>query len=179
MSHIHHLMSALAPFAPGSDVVTFREYASHPGGSLEAATATCRRGLARELDPDQAVEVLRRRYPGLCIYWGEYTGSLWALLPDQLVEAKSAFDLARRIDAMLEHPYVRSVRDRHDQREVPASRAVDGTWAMPERKASSSAGQSRPFDLATRRRRSNLLRRVLVGCRRILSGQSRAASPAC
>lgn len=164
---------------PGSDVVTFREHAAHPGASLEAATAAYHRGLAGELDLDQAVEVLRRRYPGQCIYWGEYTGSLWALLPDQLVEAENAFDLARRIDAMLEHPEVRSVRDRRDQREVPASRAADGTWAMPERKASSPASPSRPTDLATRRRRSNLLRRVLVSCRRILTGQSRLASPAC
>lgn len=159
--------------------MTFREYAAHPGGSLEAATAACHRGLAGELDLDQAVEVLRRRYPGLCIYWGEYTGSLWALLPDQLVEAKNAFDLARRIEAILENPDVRSVRDRHDQREVPASRAADGTWAMPERKAPSAVRLSRPTDLATRRRCSNLLRRVLGGCRRILTGQSRVASPAC
>jgi hypothetical protein len=123
--------------------------------------------------------VLRRRYPSLCIYWGEYTGSLWALLPDQLVEAKDAFDLARRIDAMLEHPHVRTVRDRHDQREVPASPAADGTWAMPGRKAPSAASQSRPTDLTTRRRHSSVLRRVLIGCRRVLTGQSRVASLAC
>lgn len=159
--------------------MTFREHAAHPGASLEAATAAHYRGFSGELDLDQAVEVVRQRYPGLCIYWGEYTGSLWALLPDQLVEAKSAFDLARRIDAMLEHPDVRSVSDRHDQREVAASRTADGTWATPERKASSAASPSRPTDLVARRRRSDLLRRVLVGCRRILTGHSRVASPAC
>ncbi|GAA2258236.1 hypothetical protein GCM10010402_12070 [Actinomadura luteofluorescens] len=160
--------------------MTSREYAAFPGDSLEAATAVWSRGgLAGELDLDQAVEVLRRRYPSLCIYWGEYTGSLWALLPDQPVEAKNAFDLARRIDAMLEHPRVRPVRDRRDQREVSASRAADGTWAMPERKAPSAPGQSRPADLATRRRRSSLLRRALVGCRRVLRGQPTVPSPAC
>ncbi|MFE9103375.1 hypothetical protein ACGFJT_17450 [Actinomadura geliboluensis] len=159
--------------------MTFREHALRPSGFSVAPAAAWNRTLAEETDLDQAVELLRRRYPDLCIYWGEYTGSLWALLPDQLVEAKTAFDLARRLDAILERSNTWSVGDRHVQRERPASRAADGTWAMPERKAPSIAGQPRRIVSASRRRRSSLLRRVLVSCHRILTGQSKVAPHPC
>ncbi|TDC54858.1 hypothetical protein E1281_15250 [Actinomadura sp. KC345] len=155
--------------------MTFHEHALRPSDFSIPPVATWNRALAGETDLDQAVELLRRRYPHLCIYWGEYTGSLWALLPDQLVEAKTAFDLARRLDAILERSKTWSVGDRHVQRERPASRAADGTWAMPEKKAPSTAGQPRRIASASRRRRSSLLRRVLVSCHRILTGQSRVA----
>ncbi|MFA1546476.1 hypothetical protein [Actinomadura chokoriensis] len=159
--------------------MTFREHALRPSGLSVAPVAAWNRTLAAETDLDQAVELLRRRYPDLCIYWGEYTGSLWALLPDQLVEAKTAFDLARRLDAILERSNAWSVGDRHVQRERPASMSADGTWAMPERKAPSTAGQPRRIVSASRRRRSSLLRRVLVSCHRILTGQSKVAPHPC
>lgn len=159
--------------------MTFREYPLSPSDFSVVPVAAWNRALAEEADLDQAVELLRRRYPGLCIYWGEYTGSFWALLPDQLVEAKAAFDLAKRLDAILERSKTWSVGDRHVQRGRPASRAADGTWAMPERKAPSTAGQPRRIASATRRRRSSLLRRVLVSCHRILTGQSKVAPHPC
>ncbi|SPT60539.1 Uncharacterised protein [Actinomadura madurae] len=62
--------------------MTFREYPLSPSDFSVVPVAAWNRALAEEADLDQAVELLRRRYPGLCIYRGEYTGSLWALLPD-------------------------------------------------------------------------------------------------
>lgn len=52
--------------------------------------------LELDLDIDRALDELRRSFPGLCMWHGEFSGSLWALLPDRLVEAKTAADLARQ-----------------------------------------------------------------------------------
>ncbi|TDC70574.1 hypothetical protein E1200_04885 [Actinomadura sp. GC306] len=133
-------------------------------------------GLAEEADLDQAVEALRRRYPGMCIYWGEYTGSLWALLPDHLVEAKNASDLARRIDSIFECRALRSVRSLHVQHEVSPPRALDGTWDTPKRKVPPARDQFWPADPEPRRRRS-LLGWLLVGFRRIMRGPPHLAPP--
>ncbi|MFB4305354.1 hypothetical protein [Actinomadura sp. GTD37] len=53
--------------------------------------------LELDLDIDQALDDLQRAFPGICIWYGDFSGSLWALLPDRLVEAKSAADLARQL----------------------------------------------------------------------------------
>ncbi|GAA2135669.1 hypothetical protein [Actinomadura napierensis] len=60
--------------------------------------------LEVELDIDLAVERLRLAFPGVCIWHGEFTGSLWALLPGRLVEARLASDLARRLREELGGP---------------------------------------------------------------------------
>lgn len=155
--------------------MTYREYAARPSG-LPDAVAVWNPCLAGELDLDQAVEALRRRYPGMCIYWGEYTGSLWALLPDQLVEAKNASDLARRIDSIFECLALRSVRSLHVQHEVSPPRALDGTWDTPKSKAPPARDQFWPAAPEPRRRRG-LLGWLLVGCRRIKQGQLHLAPP--
>ncbi|OLT30287.1 hypothetical protein BJF79_39140 [Actinomadura sp. CNU-125] len=76
-----------------------------------------------DLDLDRALAELRRAFPGICIWFGEFSGSLWALLPDRLVEARNADGLARRLRAALGPP------------SVPASptRRPDGTWCAPRR----------------------------------------------
>ncbi|MFD0857226.1 hypothetical protein ACFQ07_33795 [Actinomadura adrarensis] len=147
--------------------MTFREYALRPGASgLEAPSAAWNPALSKELDLEQAVELLQRRYPDLSIYWGEYTGSLWAVLPDRLVEAKTAFDLARRLDATLERPNTQSARARYVRPEIPAPRATDGTLTMQERRAAPTASQPPDTCSPSRRRRSGFVRRFLAGCRR-------------
>jgi hypothetical protein len=82
--------------------VTLEKPVARPSGVPYGLTAEWPKGLAAEIDLDLAVAWLQRRYPDLCCWWGEYTGSIWALLPGQLVEAKKATDLARRIDAISE-----------------------------------------------------------------------------
>lgn len=156
----------------------FPEYAARASSLLDPATAPWSPGLAPELDLDQAVESLRRRYPGLCIYWGEYTGSLWALLPDQLVEAKNAHELARRIDLLLEHPARRSPRNPRNRPEVTQIRAPEGAWGTSKAKAPTAGVHSWVADPVPRRRQSSLFRRLVVGCLRIWQGQPQLAPSA-
>ncbi|TDC60817.1 hypothetical protein E1200_29875, partial [Actinomadura sp. GC306] len=77
-----------------------------------------------EPGPDiaEALEQLRRTFPGLCIWHGQRTGSYWALLPNRLVEAKTSIDLARQLHtAGLMLP----------RRPGPHTRNADGTWNGP------------------------------------------------
>ncbi|WP_157437973.1 hypothetical protein [Actinomadura latina] len=69
--------------------------------SSAAPTARPHTSIEMDADIDQALDHLRRAFPGLCIWHCEYSGSLWALLPDRLVEAKTSTDLARRLHAAL------------------------------------------------------------------------------
>ncbi|MEV5824944.1 hypothetical protein AB0L25_05150 [Spirillospora sp. NPDC052242] len=96
-----------------------------------------------DADIDQAVADLRRTFPGICIWYGEFCGSLWAMLPDRLVEAKNAVGLARQLRAALGPPPVR----------VPPGRRGDGTWCTPRRP------HARP---ARRRGRVRLLSRLVA-----------------
>jgi hypothetical protein len=132
-----------------------------------------------EVDLDRAVNEPRRRYPGLCCWWGEYTGSLWALLPDQLVEAKTAFDLAQRIDAIIERS-VFSDEDRPAQRQAPTPpfRTLHGTWDVPGKQASSTPSSVRSTDLTEKVRQDDLLCRLAAGCRRVLLRGARALAHA-
>ncbi|MFV2172097.1 hypothetical protein ACFHW2_06745 [Actinomadura sp. LOL_016] len=57
-----------------------------------------------DADIDQALANLRRTFPGICIWYGEFCGSLWALLPDRLAEAENAAGLARQLRAALSPP---------------------------------------------------------------------------
>jgi hypothetical protein len=90
-----------------------------------------------ELDLDLALDELRRSFPGLCMWWGEYSGSLWALLPDRLVEAKTAADLARQLYGILGPPHARRPC-------TPSTRRSDGTWAVPSRGPVRRATSPRP-----------------------------------
>lgn len=84
---------------------------------------------ALELDPDidRALDELRRAFPRLCLWHGEFSGSLWALLPDRLVEAKTAADLARQLYGLLGRPHPQAVR----RPSTPSTRRPDGTWNVP------------------------------------------------
>jgi hypothetical protein len=86
---------------------------------------------ALEVDPDidRALDGLRRSFPGLCIWHGEFSGSLWALLPDRLVEAKTAADLARQLYGILGLPRPRAARPPS----APSIRRPDGTWNVSAR----------------------------------------------
>ncbi|MFI0479532.1 hypothetical protein [Actinomadura sp. 9N215] len=83
-----------------------------------------------ELDPDidQALDDLRRAFPGICIWHGEWSGSLWALRPARLVEARTAADLARQLHNAT--PQTRQATAAH--RPAPSTRRPDGTWTSPE-----------------------------------------------
>ncbi|RFS87222.1 hypothetical protein D0T12_02990 [Actinomadura spongiicola] len=87
-----------------------------------------------DVDIDRALEELRCSFPGLCIWFGEFSGSLWALLPNRLVEARTAADLAGQLQDAIGLPYV--VR-----RPCPCGRRADGSWALPER-ARETCGRS-------------------------------------
>lgn len=147
---------------------------ARPGGVPCGLIAESQIAISAETDLDLAVAWLQRRYPDLCIWWGEYTGSIWALLPDQLVEAKNALDLARRIDAIRERSALRGTAARHVQRAMPLPRTPHGAWADRSRLMSPAARRHRPTAAAARRRRDGLLRRLFTGGCRILFGEARA-----
>jgi hypothetical protein len=108
---IHHLKSVLAARLLGGDLVTLLEPVAQAGRMPYGLFAEWPDGLAAETDLDLAVALQQRRYPGLCCWWGEYTGSIWALLPGQLVEAENAIDLARCIDAISKRSTLRDATD--------------------------------------------------------------------
>jgi hypothetical protein len=111
-----------------------------------------------ELDPDidQALDDLQRAFPGICIWHGDFSGSLWALLPDRLVEARTAADLARQLHAVLPHrrPHVRPGSYVHRPR--PFTRRADGTWTS----AKSPTRRPAPRGSHTRR----IVRWLLTTC---------------
>ncbi|MFB4318085.1 hypothetical protein [Actinomadura sp. 21ATH] len=56
-----------------------------------------------ELDPERVVAELARRFPGVCAWRGEYTGSWWAMVRDRygrdrLIEAASSAELGRYLE---------------------------------------------------------------------------------
>ncbi|QFG22078.1 hypothetical protein [Actinomadura sp. WMMB 499] len=80
-----------------------------------------------DADIDQALADLRQAFPGICIWYGEFCGSLWALLPDRLAEAKNAAGLARQLRAALGPP--RPIEGAGCGASPPRRR--DGTWSAP------------------------------------------------
>lgn len=158
--------------------MTIQEHAVRPGEALSRLPTESPLALLTETDLDQAVANLQRRYPDLCFWWGEYTGSLWALLPDQLVEAKTALQLAQRIDAIRERSALPKITARPAQREAPPSRAADGTWNVRQGHTPSPSSRSRHIDVTRIRRHGDLLNRFAAGCRRILLGGARALAHA-
>jgi hypothetical protein len=134
-------------YAPG-----FRHNApsrSDPGLASDPRPAT---RLELDLDIDRALDDLRRTFPGICIWHGEWSGSLWALLPDRLVEAKTSLDLARLLRAALPRP--------QPPRPGPSTCRPDGTW---------SPASPRPAQRPTSRnaqawRPERVLRWLLTSC---------------
>ncbi|RAY11497.1 hypothetical protein DPM19_29780 [Actinomadura craniellae] len=56
---------------------------------------------AAEVDPESALADLRHRFPGVCAWFGEFTGRWWAVTRRELVEAADPVELARRLEAVL------------------------------------------------------------------------------
>ncbi|OLT36299.1 hypothetical protein BJF79_06735 [Actinomadura sp. CNU-125] len=48
---------------------------------------------AAYVDPEEIVAALQREIPGLTAWWGEYTGSFWALLDGRLCEFRTPQEL--------------------------------------------------------------------------------------
>jgi hypothetical protein len=115
--------------------------------------------LAIETDLDQVVDELRHRFPGICLWWGEYTGSLWAMLSGQLIESKNASELARRIHTMIEQSCRQKAEDRGTKREHLPPRARDGAWDLPSKQRLPVATPSGPTHVATGRQRDGFLSR--------------------
>jgi hypothetical protein len=118
---------------------------------------------AAELDPDRISAELARRFPGCCVWLGEYTGSWWALAGDRLVEAPDPATLGRLLDEL--------TRRQHVGRYARASlqNRAAGRGAPPPPRASRPAVHSRPPSRRPavrarrieRRPRGGWLRRVL------------------
>jgi hypothetical protein len=103
------------------------------------------RWAAIELDPERVVAELARRFPGVPAWWGEYTGSWWAMLRerngrDRLVEAKSPGELCHRLEEALRTRSVpRYARPAPAVRRPPPSRpprAGSSTRRPPPRRRS-------------------------------------------
>ncbi|MFI0354579.1 hypothetical protein [Actinomadura sp. 9N407] len=116
---------------------------------------------AAELDPERAVAELARRFPRVLTWYGEYTGSWWAMLRDRngrdhLVEAHTPAELGRRLEEIFWYRQV----SRYAR---PPARTPARTGARTG--ARTPAGTPRPRDGRPPRRapvrRRSLLRRVL------------------
>ena len=154
-SHLHPpLVSERGQYAPGSAPSMH----SRPAGPLHL-----------DLDIDQALDELRRSFPDICIWYGEWSRSLWALLPDRLVEARTAADLASRLRSL--RPHLRP--DFATGRPTPSTRRPDGTWTVPP------APPRKPIrrDVAACRQRRSVAR-LLVGCLRLAGLSAWSRTPA-
>lgn len=93
---------------------------------------------AAELDPERVAAEVARRFPGCCVWRGEFTGSWWALARDRLVEAPDPVTLGRRLDEL----YGRAYRGRYS-REALQNRTAGRAAPLPPR-ASRPAVHSGP-----------------------------------
>jgi hypothetical protein len=136
-----------------------RPVQSRPAGPLDL-----------DLDIDQALDDLRRAFPDLCIWHGEWSGSLWALLPDRLVEARTAADLARRLRSIRSHTGPEFAGPR---RPASSTRRPDGTWTVPP------TPDLKPIRHGTPARRQwRCVARLLVGCLRLAGLSAWSRTPA-
>ncbi|SFP90272.1 hypothetical protein SAMN04489713_11935 [Actinomadura madurae] len=112
--------------------------------------------LELDLDIDRALDDLHRAFPGICIWHGEFSGSFWALLPDRLVEARTAADLARRLRAAVSRPRPRVRSEPYVRHPRPSTRRADGTWTTAR------SATRRPTQRGRRARR--VVRWLLTTC---------------
>ncbi|WP_433476694.1 hypothetical protein ACQPZP_06345 [Spirillospora sp. CA-142024] len=116
---------------------------------------------AAELDPERVAAELARRFPGCCVWLGEYTGSWWAMTGDRLVEAPDPATLGRLLHEL--------TRRAHAGRYASLQNRTAGRGAPPPSRASRPAVHSRPptrrqavrARRIERRPRGGLLRRLL------------------
>lgn len=112
--------------------------------------------LELDHDIDRALDDLRRAFPGVWIWHGEFTGSLWALLPDRLIEARNATDLARLLREAHTSLQPETVGMR---RARPSARRPDGSWTTARTPARHHKAD---------RRTHGVLRRLLASCGRLV-----------
>lgn len=60
-----------------------------------------------ELDPERIAAELARRFPGCCVWLGEYTGNWWAMTGDRLIEAPDPATLERLLYALARRAHAR------------------------------------------------------------------------
>jgi hypothetical protein len=58
------------------------------------------------LDPALALDLLRRRFPGVLLWFGNATGHWWALVDGDLLEARTPEELGRRLDRAGRNPSI-------------------------------------------------------------------------
>ncbi|GAA0544238.1 hypothetical protein GCM10009546_02860 [Actinomadura livida] len=98
----------------------------HP--TPETTITTTPAPWARDVDPERAVAEIGDQFPSATIWFGEYTGSFWALTYAQdgtprLIEGATPQELSRRLDSLMPHPA------QHRRPQPPSRRAVHGSAA--------------------------------------------------
>jgi hypothetical protein len=87
---------------------------------VNAATLRPTPWTTADLDPEATLAQLSQHFPGIRIWFGDFTGHYWALVRDRLghdrlIEATSPTDLSLRLGALLARPPVPT----RSQRRVP------------------------------------------------------------
>lgn len=123
----------IAPIDNVTDaVVAIRGYLARPGGDVMTAPFS--------VQVERALAELRRRFPGVCLWWGLYTKHFWALVEqdgrDRLLEAESPQELAWWLERM--HSGASAVSDGASH---PRGRARDDA---PREGMRGSAGSTPP-----------------------------------
>ncbi|URM98618.1 hypothetical protein LUW76_32105 [Actinomadura madurae] len=109
-----------------------------------------------ELDPERIAAELARRFPGCCVWLGEYTGNWWAMTGDRLIEAPDPATLERLLYAL--------ARRAHARRYAAPQNRTAGRVTPPPPRASRPAVPARRTAVRARRierrPRGGLLRRL-------------------
>jgi hypothetical protein len=87
---------------------------------------------AGDLDPDACQVALRRRFPGVTVWFGEWTGHWFAMVNEGLLEALSPWQLAELIDQTIRPTWPSPSTRPVPVRGGPQLRLASGTWAYPE-----------------------------------------------
>lgn len=113
---------------------------------MTAPTFGVRSWAAVEMDPERALTEFARWFPGVPTWFGEYTGQWFALLRrpggDQLVEADTPENLARRLNAAGARPR-RRMPDRSAGMPGDGGTAAGVQWSPPPH-SPRRAGSERP-----------------------------------
>jgi hypothetical protein len=87
---------------------------------------------AGDLDPDACHAALQRRFPGVTVWFGEWTGHWFAMVNEGLLEAVYPGQLAELIDQTIQPPRSSPNLCPAPVRGKPQHRLASGTWARPE-----------------------------------------------